>query len=546
MIIRASFFILICFLTTFFSALGQETPDTKKNCEQVIISGVQVACFAKGIGSFSTRERALAVERRIEKIVSDLSFDLEKISATSDEVFTSVVANEFVILSFQDGDLEFPKAENRMAIASEIVENVRNAVKQSRDVKSTHAIGTGAVYSVVATICLALLLLLLNWLFPKVLEKIKSIDGKYIKTLRIQSFEILNSTRIISFLMWVTSAIRIFITLLLFYIYIPLLFSFFPWTSDWTPKLFGYILDPLNTVVRMFINYIPNIFFIVVIALFIRYTLKIVKFLFTEIGKGTLKLSGFYKEWADPTYKLVRFLILAFGFIMAFPYLPGSNSPAFRGVSVFLGILLSLGSSSAIANMVAGVVLTYMRPFKIGDRVKIGDTVGDVKEKTLLVTRVRSIKNVDITIPNSMVLGSHIINYSSTSLEEGLILNTTVTIGYDVPWRKVHELLIEAAGKIEMIDKQKKAFVFQTALSDFSVAYEINAFTREPNKMAEIYSELHKAIQDVFNKAGVEIMSPHYNAIRDGNETTLPTESRSASYKQKQFEISTTTQTQKV
>jgi small-conductance mechanosensitive channel len=154
--------------------------------------------------------------------------------------------------------------------------------------------------------------------------------------------------------------------------------------------------------------------------------------------------------------------------------------------------------------------------------VKIADTMGDVIEKTLLITRVRTIKNVEITIANAMVLGSHIINFSSSAKEEGLILHTTVTIGYDAPWRTVHHLLIDAALATEAILKQPAPFIFQTALDDFYVHYELNAYTDQPSRMAKIYSDLHTNIQDKFNGAGVEIMSPHYSSVRDGNQIAIP------------------------
>jgi small-conductance mechanosensitive channel len=213
-------------------------------------------------------------------------------------------------------------------------------------------------------------------------------------------------------------------------------------------------------------------------------------------------------------------------FVVIFPYLPGSSSPVFQGVSVFLGILISLGSSSAISNAVAGLVITYMRPFRIGDRIRIGEVTGDVIEKSLLVTRVKTIKNEEITIPNSQVLTSHTVNYSMANDNEGLIIHTTVTIGYDAPWRQVHELLISAAMKTGGISREPAPFVFQTALNDFYVAYQINAYTKEPSRMAVILSDLHKNIQDAFNDAGVEIMSPHYRSVRDGNTTAIPPEYR--------------------
>jgi len=229
----------------------------------------------------------------------------------------------------------------------------------------------------------------------------------------------------------------------------------------------------------------------------------------------------------------------AFMFIVIFPYLPGSDSPVFRGVSVFLGILFSLGSSSAISNAVAGLVITYMRPFTIGDRIRVGDITGDVIEKTLLVTRIRTIKNEEVTLPNSSLLSVHSINFSSSASGAGLILHTTVTIGYDVPWKKVHELLTKAASATSGVSRRddRKPFVLQTSLDDFYVSYQINAFTEEAHKMAGIYSELHQNIQDKFNEAGVEILSPHYRAARDGNMTTIPTENLPSDYKAPQFQI---------
>jgi len=223
-----------------------------------------------------------------------------------------------------------------------------------------------------------------------------------------------------------------------------------------------------------------------------------------------------------PTYKIVRFFILAFALTVAFPYIPGSKSEAFKGVSIFLGVLFSLGSTSTISNVMAGLSITYMRAFKVGDRVRIGDTVGDVIDQSLLVTHVRTIKNEDVTVPNSMVLGAHIVNYSARAKEEGLILHTAVTIGYDAPWRTVHELLVESARKTPCILVTPAPFVLQTALNDFYVTYELNAHTDEPRQMVNTYSALHRHIQDTFNEAGVEIMSPHYAQLRDGNRTAIP------------------------
>jgi small-conductance mechanosensitive channel len=284
-------------------------------------------------------------------------------------------------------------------------------------------------------------------------------------------------------------------------------------------------------------DYIPNLLVILVVATITRYGIKLAKFIFHELAVGNIAIPGFYPEWSDPTYKIVRFLLLVFGAIVIFPYIPGSRSPGFQGISVFLGLLLSLGSAGAVSNIIAGLLMTYTRAFEIGDRVRIADTTGDVVKRTLLATRIRTIKNEDVTVPNSLVLGSHIINYSAHANDTGLILHTTVTIGYDAPWRKVEELLTAAALSTTHVSNEPKPFVLQTALNDFYVSYEINAFTHKPNELADIYAGLHANIQDRFNEAGIEICSPHFAAVRDANRIAIPDRYVAESYVAPSFRL---------
>ena len=246
------------------------------------------------------------------------------------------------------------------------------------------------------------------------------------------------------------------------------------------------------------------------------------RFLKNEIEVGHLVINGFYPDWANPTYQLLRVLVFAFMIIVIFPYLPGSDSEIFKGMSVFLGFLFTFGSAGSLSNIVAGLILTYMRLFKVGDRVKIGDVTGDVLEKTMLVTRIRTIKNEIISIPNSTVMSSHTTNYTTATLEKGLIIHSTVTIGYDVPWKDIEGALITAADRTELIVKDPAPFVLQTSLEDFYVAYQINAYVMDAGKQAVIYSNLHRNIQDACNEVGIEILSPHYRAARDGSHSTIP------------------------
>ncbi|MBU0510015.1 mechanosensitive ion channel family protein [bacterium] len=379
---------------------------------------------------------------------------------------------------------------------------------------------------------------LLRLSFGALLRRVSHWKGTLVKGIRLRSVEILSEDRLLEIIEFGIRVMRFAVYVVLSYGYLTLVFSFFSFTRTWSATLFRFVMNPLVGAGISLVNYLPSLFTILVIILIARYAIKLVHWIFSEIGKGTIPLPGFYPEWADPTYKIARFLVVVFAVIVIFPYLPGSSSRVFQGISIFVGVVFSLGSTSAIANIVAGVIMTYMRPFKVGDRVKIADTMGDVVEKTLLVTRVRTIKNVDITVPNAMVLGSHIINFSSAAQEQGLILHTTVTIGYDAPWRKVHELLLAAAAATPNVLKEPAPFILQTALNDFYVSYELNAYTDQPGIMAKTYSELHQSIQDKFFEAGVEIMSPHYSGVRDGNRAAIPDEYLPKGYQVPPFRVS--------
>ncbi|MHB8121366.1 MAG: mechanosensitive ion channel family protein [Desulfuromonadaceae bacterium] len=504
---------------------------------QVMLSGKPVLSIKTRVLSFSPEDRAKTISSRLDRLANDPLFQPSSLKVVDSENTSDIISGDMVVMSVADADAA-AEGKPRLVLAEENAAKIRVAVEARNKEYSMRSLLFGALYSLLATLVLVTALVLINRFLPRFIAKTESWRGTYIRSIQFQTIEILNEARIAAIITSLIRGTRFVLLLGLLYLYIPLVLSFFPWTHGMATKLFDYILTPIEKVGMSFVSYLPNIFFLIVIITIAHYIIIFTKFLFSEIGKQTISLPGFYYDWADPTFKIVRFLIIAFAAVVAFPYLPGSDSPAFKGVSVFLGVLFSLGSTSAVSNIVAGVILTYMRAFKIGDRVKIADTVGDVVEKTLLITRVRTIKNVDITVPNAMVLGSHITNFSSSAHEYGLILHTTVTIGYDAPWRRVHELLIAAACATENILELPAPFVFQTSLDDFYVSYQINAYTEKPSVMARTYSDLHQNIQEKFNEAGVEIMSPHYSTLRDGNMTTIPESYLSEAYKQPSFRVS--------
>ena len=489
----------------------------------VTIDGHELFTVKGRILSFSPEERAQAIAGRIMKIADSISYPLSSLGVVDGEASSDIVAGDIIIMTVSEADARL-EGVTREWLASERLEQIRNAIANYRQVRGSRQLMSGALYSLGATALLAVLLLVIKMSFARLREGVESQRGRWIRTIRIQQIELLPEERIVAALQLSLKILRLALIIVLLNVYLTFVLSRFPWTRELAVTLTTYVMAPVKQFAHGFMAALPDIFFIAVTIAIAYLATRCVRFFFHELGKGTITISGFQPDWAESTFKIVRFLIIAFSLVVIFPYLPGSESPAFKGISVFLGVLLSLGSTSAVANVVAGVILTYTGAFKLGDRVKIAETVGDVLEKNLLVTRVRTNKNIDITIPNAMVLGSHVINYSSSAQSFGLILNTTVTIGYDVPWRQIHEVLIAAARATEDILPKPEPFVLQTALNDFSVSYELNAYTSQSHSMARIYSALHENIQDRFNAAGIEIMSPHYSALRDGNQSTIPAE----------------------
>ncbi|MEO8665618.1 MAG: mechanosensitive ion channel [Ignavibacteria bacterium] len=488
------------------------------------------------VGPFTPKDRALTIQNKIIQLTDDPKFDPDSIRVFHGEQSNDLMYNEIILLSITDNDalwLNKTRDEASDIYREKIIDRTKQYIDDNSFKNTLFRIGLAAL----TILGLFLILKYVNKFFNWIRNKFEVQKENWIKGIKIKDYELLTHDRISNIIKLVLKFVKIFVLLLTSYFFLTILFGIFPSTKGIAGTLLGYILDPLKKIWHSAINFLPNLLTIIVIIFVTRYVIKFVKFLTKEVETGSLKIPGFYEDWAKPTYNIVRFVIYAFMFIVIFPYLPGSDSPIFQGVTVLLGLIFSFGSTSAVSNIIAGIVITYMRPFKIGDRVKIGEVTGDIVHKDLLVTRVRTIKNEDVTVPNSTILSNYITNYSSSAENLGLIIHTTVTIGYDAPWKKVHELLINAALATNGILKNPSPFVLQTSLDDWYVSYQINAYTDKPNGQAGIYSELHSSIQEKFNEGGIEIMSPHYHAMRDGNTTTIPENYLDGDYQAPSFRV---------
>ena len=492
----------------------------------VLFRGDTLFRVYRNVGAFSPRQRARIVSAQIEELADLPRAQMDSLLVAEAEGGTfNVVYGDRVINSVSPADAEIINStaeavarRNRDIITAVIVRayDERSLLTTLRDIGLFVAFAAG----------LALLWWGISRAFTYLTvvlqQRLKRFMSRRMISGRGQLYRLVNPRAQVRTLLFLVRAARILTLLFLLYLYLPFLFSQLSYTRGFGERLLGYVLTPLAYVRDGVVGFIPSLAFIVVIVWLATQLAKFVGWVAGRIQSGEVHVEGFYADWAKPTANLVRALIVVFTIVIIWPLLPGSGSPAFQGVSVFVGLLLSLGGASTVGNAVSGVILTYMRPFQIGHRVKLGETTGDIVSKNLLVTRIRTTKNEEITVPNGNLLSGGIVNYTALAESHGLVLHTSVTIGYDVPWPRVHELLLEAAAKTPGIDAEPAPFILQKALQDWYVEYELNASTRDSHGMPRTYSALHANIQDAFAAAGLEIMSPHYLALRRGDASTVP------------------------
>ena len=486
----------------------------------VVVEGDTLFYIYAKRGGHTPQQRAVMNATAITELGKRFNLKPDSLYLESSDIVTDLMYGDKVLASFTDQDGLW-EGRTRDQLAADKRQIVVDKLKDMKKEHSLWQLGKRIIFFVLVLLGQYLLFWATTWLFKKLKIRIQRLKDTKLKPISIQDYELLDTQKQVNLLIFLANILRYAFMLLQLVLTVPLLFSIFPQTEKLAYQIFSYIWNPVKSIFGGVIDYIPNLFTIFVICLAVKYLVRLVHYLATEVQSDRLKLNGFYPDWAMPTFHIIRFLLYAFMIAMIYPYLPGSDSGVFQGISVFVGLIVSLGSSTVIGNIIAGLVITYMRPFKLGDRIKLNDTTGNVIEKTPLVTRIRTPKNELVTIPNSFIMSSHTVNYSASARTYGLIIHAEVSIGYDVPWRKVHSLLLKAAQATQGVAADPEPFVLETELQDWYPVYQINAYITEADQLAQIYSNLYQSIQDVFAEADVEIMSPHYMAVRDGIETTI-------------------------
>jgi small-conductance mechanosensitive channel len=463
----------------------------------------------RGVSAFPAPARAAAIAGRIEALAADPSVPADAVRPVELDEGTGLFAGSRLLMVVQDADAT-QEAVERKVLALVIAEAIRTAVADYRQARSRPALVRSAGLGGVATAVLAAAAACVVWLARRAHAVLERRYRQRIQAVGIQSLQLVRAEQIWGAVQRLLGSVRVLALVVLGVLYLRYVLSLFPWTRGAARRLFADVLHPLEVMGRGIVERIPDLLFLVVLFIVTRYALRGVHLILGAVARGEIRLRGFEREWAEPTYKLLRIGVIMLALVVAYPYIPGSGTDAFKGLSIFIGVLLSLGSSSAIANIIAGYTMTYRRAFKVGDRVKIGDTMGDVTEMRLQVTHLRTIKNEEVVVPNSDILGSAVVNYSSLARQGGLILNTRVGIGYETPWRQVEAMLLAAAARTSGLMQGPPPFVRQLTLGDFAVTYELNVYTDNAQAMGEIYTGLHRNVLDVFNEYGVQIMTPAY------------------------------------
>jgi len=510
------------------------TAAQQPSCDSCVgVNGQTFFLLRHGVGSFSSVDRAKLVNQRLNAMLQASSPAVEtKVQST--DVGLLITVNGQPIVSVTDADAD-GEGVTRQALAERWRASIDRGLQEAGHVRSRRTLwrrfALGSLVLIVGILLIGLLRRLNKYLRSRL-----ELGRERIPALRLRGLEVLSAEKLFRIVGRCLLTAYAFSLLVVSLVFALLIFEQFPDTQTYARQVALWLWQPLVAIFRGFIGYLPNLFFIVVIVFVTRVVMRGVDFVARQAERGVISLEPWiHRDVTHPTAQILKAILIVLALFFIAPLIPGTGSTAAKGLSVIIGLMVSFGSSSTVGNLIAGVVLTYMRPFQIGDRVKLGDTEGDVAERRFLFTKLITIKNEEVIVPSLQALGTSIINYSARAHTAGLILHTSVTIGYDAPWRKVHELLIRAAERTPGILKEPIPFVMQTSLNDFFVSYQLNAYTDQARKKAMIYSELHENIQDSFNEGGIEILSPHYFQLRDGNASTIARESLGKDHEPRRF-----------
>jgi small-conductance mechanosensitive channel len=454
----------------------------------------------------SAEQRAQHVANRIVEAARDRGVLAPRVRAVIEQDGASLFVGTRLLMLVRAADAEYHglTVERTVELVTPIIDGALVRYRSDRTPgRLLRAIGGAAAVVLVA----GLLLALYSRLYRRVRGLVLTGAFRRLGAVEERTAGAVKLGSIRSALALALSTVNVLLWLAALSVVVEICLSLFPYTRPFAAQMLGLVVQPLRDTGRAIITSIPSLVFVAVVVVVTRIVLRVVTSVFASIGDGTRTVAGFYPEWAQPTHRIVSIFVIVAAVVIAFPYIPGSESAAFKSISILLGVVVSLGSSSAVSSFINGLLLTYMRVLKAGDVVRIGDVLGTVRESGLVVTRVRTLHETEVAIPNQTIMSGQVVNYSRTGTA---VVPTAVTIGYDAPWRQVHAMLELAAARTEGLRGEPAPFVLQSELADFYVRYELWVALADPWQLPRVMAALHANIQDQFNEHGVQIMSPHY------------------------------------
>ncbi|MDH5833568.1 mechanosensitive ion channel family protein [Luteimonas kalidii] len=453
--------------------------------------------------------RADAAEANIQRVVDRAG--RHRVTFRDNEQGTLVLlGNELVTLVTPD-DLDILHGQTMAQARADIAQRLGTAVDASRQDRLPGNLVRGALWALGASLVMALSLALVLWFGARLRQRLRDRIAR--QTSRADSgalHHVMLTLRVIGD--WLVRLLVVVAVLVVIEEWLRFVLGRFAFTRPWADAMTAWILGRLGEFGHAIAAAMPELVTAIVIFLIARLVARTVSVTFRGVQQGRFQLFGIDRELAEPTRKLAVAVVWLFAIAMAYPYLPGADTDAFKGLSVLVGLMVSLGASGIVGQAAGGFTIVYSRIMSVGDYVRSGEVEGTVQQLGLFATRLRTLTGVEVSIPNTVVLGSQLQNFSRNPDGPGVWLETGVTIGYDVPWRQVQRMLLDAAGNTDGIHPDPPPFVLQTALSDFYVEYLLRARIDDVLRRPLVLTQLHANIQDAFNGEGVQIMSPHYEA----------------------------------
>jgi small-conductance mechanosensitive channel len=491
--------------TTITSALSAERAGEPST---LVLYNRPIVVFRASVVGRSPAERAAGASRLLHELIDEHVTSPVESRRLDGSTIVSVGSRGVLLITA--ADIDDLSGETLDAVTAQAVAHLRQALDEASEARAPVVLIRSSGIALAAIAALVLILWTIGRAQRRITAPLLAAAERKITKAGIAPLDALHSSRLLEFQRYIiTFAFRL-IDLLFIYAFGTFVLRQFPYTRPWGESMRGYLWSVVEALGSKALRAIPGLFTVVLILGLTRFITRVAAVWFSAVERGDVRARWIHPEIAQPTRRLITALLWIFAVVVAYPYMPGSETEAFKGISVFLGLMVTFGSSGLVNHIMSGFMITYSRALRIGDFVRIGDVEGIVTSVGVLSTKVKTLRREEVTIPNAVVVSNTTTDYSRFGDTEGVLTPTSVTIGYDAPWRQVHAMLLAAAERTPGLRSTPAPVVMQTSLEDFYVKYTLLVSLERQQSRAPTLGALHANIQDLFNEHGVQIMSPHY------------------------------------